>query len=107
MLKVVADYFEHLRARWRWQQGRCPVCNRNLYAVFAYYMASHPHCFCAGETHADGQFWRKYQRTLVPKVLDVPLASIPETADELKNKDKRADVVRWEGEGGSLRAMPR
>jgi hypothetical protein len=29
----------YLRDRWRWVRGRCPLCNRNLYAAFHYYMA--------------------------------------------------------------------
>jgi uncharacterized protein (DUF983 family) len=52
------------RARWRWVRGRCPRCNRNLYALFAYYMADDPDCpVCKDEITTDLRMWHKY-RTL-------------------------------------------
>jgi len=65
-----------LRARWRWVRGRCPRCNRNLYATFPYYMAAYPDCpVCKDETETDVRVWRKH-RTLGtaqrPEVVGVP-----------------------------------
>ncbi len=54
----------YLRDRWRWVRGRCPLCNRNLYAAFPYYMADYPNCpVCKDETETDLRIWHKY-RTL-------------------------------------------
>lgn len=54
----------YLRDRWRWLRGRCPLCNRNLYAVFPYYMSDYPNCpICKNETETDLRMWHKY-RTL-------------------------------------------
>jgi len=54
----------YLRDRWRWVRGRCPLCNRNLYAVVPYYMADYPNCaVCKDETETDLRMWHKH-RTL-------------------------------------------
>jgi hypothetical protein len=53
-----------LRDRWRWVHGRCPRCDRNLYATFPYYMADYPNCpVCKNETETDLSMWNKH-RTL-------------------------------------------
>ena len=36
MLKVAASALRFIRARWRWARGRCPRCDRNLFAPFPY-----------------------------------------------------------------------
>jgi hypothetical protein len=33
----------YLRDRWRWVRGRCPLCNRNLYAAFPLPLAQTRH----------------------------------------------------------------
>jgi hypothetical protein len=64
MLNVARSAFTLIRARWRWARGRCPRCNRNLYAQFPYYMANDPHCpVCEGESQTDLRMWHEY-RTL-------------------------------------------
>ena len=51
-----------LRDRWRWVHGRCPLCNRNLYATFPYYMADYPNCpVCKDETETDLRMWHKHR----------------------------------------------
>ena len=56
--------FMLLRARWRWVRGRCPLCTRNLYSTFPYYMADYPDCpVCKDETETDSRMWHKH-RTL-------------------------------------------
>jgi hypothetical protein len=65
----------YLRDRWRWVRGRCPLCNRNLYAAFPYYMADYPDCpVCKDETETDLRMWHKH-RTLGsakrPEVIEV------------------------------------
>jgi hypothetical protein len=51
-----------LRARWRWARGRCPLCGRDVYAMFAYYMAAYPNCpVCKGEAEADLRMWHNYR----------------------------------------------
>jgi hypothetical protein len=63
------------RARWRWLHGRCPRCNRNLYSVFAYYMADYPNCpVCKGETETDVRVWHTY-RALRPAT-SAPVAEV-------------------------------
>jgi hypothetical protein len=62
MFSSLANGLRFLRGRWRWIRGRCPLCNRNLYAVFAYYMADYPNCpVCQTKTAADARLWRKYR----------------------------------------------
>lgn len=52
-----------LRDRWRWVNGHCPQCNRNLYATFPYYMADYPNCsVCKDETETDLSMWRKHRK---------------------------------------------
>ena len=64
MFNSFAKVLMFLRARWRWACGRCPLCNRNLYATFPYYMADYPNCpVCKDETETDLRMWHKY-RTL-------------------------------------------
>jgi hypothetical protein len=63
-----------LRDRWRWVRGRCPLCNRNLYAVFPSYMADYPNCpVCTNETKNDLLMWHKH-RALGP--LKVPVFAV-------------------------------
>jgi hypothetical protein len=58
-----------LRDRWRWVRGRCPLCNRNLYAVFPYYMADYPNCpVCKNETETDLHMWHKHRALSSVKV---------------------------------------
>lgn len=64
MLKVLQTCLVFLRARWRWVYGRCPRCNRNLYARFPNHMADDPNCpVCKDETETDLRVWHTY-RTL-------------------------------------------
>lgn len=64
MSSFMGELLTFLRARWRWARGRCPLCNRNLYTGFAYYMADYPNCpVCRDETETDLSMWHKY-RTL-------------------------------------------
>ena len=44
MRNSFAKMLRVLRGRWRWVGGRCPLCNRNLYARFSYYRANYPNC---------------------------------------------------------------
>lgn len=61
MFNSFATVVTFLRARWRWARGRCPRCNRNLYATFPYTIADYPNCLvCKNETEADGHLWHKY-----------------------------------------------
>jgi hypothetical protein len=51
-----------LRARWRWGRGRCPRCNRKLYATFASYVADYPNCLvCKNETAIAWRVWHKHR----------------------------------------------
>jgi hypothetical protein len=92
-----------LLARWRWWRGRCPICNRNLYASIPYFQADYPNCFCRGETQADSQFWNKYQDALLEKAGAVRLEIQNEGAvlAARNRKEDRAELLRWESEGGS------
>jgi hypothetical protein len=61
-----------LRNRWRWGHGRCPLCNRDIYSVFPYYMAGYPNCtVCKGETNTNLTMWKKHRAMGVPKRSDV------------------------------------
>lgn len=92
-----------LLARWRLWRGRCPLCNRNLYASIPYYQAAYPHCFCRGETQVDSQFWNKYQDALLVKAgaVGVEIQNEGTVLAARKRKEKRAELGRWESEGGS------
>jgi hypothetical protein len=116
MLNFLTKWMSSLRARNRWKQGRCPLCDRNLYAVYSHQTVSHPPCFCVGETHANGQFWNKYLRALtisqdkgLQRTASLNEERIVTNEGDSKaqtiRKDDRAAVVRWEGEGGSV-CMP-
>jgi hypothetical protein len=62
MASFCARVLTFLRARWRWARGRCPRCNRNLYATFPYYTADYPHCpVCKDETETDLRVWHYYR----------------------------------------------
>jgi hypothetical protein len=64
LFKPIKEFLMFLRARWRWGRGRCPLCGRNVYASFSYYMAAYPNCpVCKDETQTDLLMWYKY-RTL-------------------------------------------
>ena len=64
MSKSFGNPLRFLRDRWRWVHGRCPLCNRNLYATFPYYLADYPKCpLCKDETETDLSMWHKH-RTL-------------------------------------------
>jgi hypothetical protein len=57
-----------LQDRWRWIRGHCPLCNRNLYSAFPYYMADYPNCpVCKGETHTNSNMWNKHRTLGVAK----------------------------------------
>jgi hypothetical protein len=61
-----------LRDRWRWGHGRCPLCNRNLYATFAYYMADYPNCpVCKDETQTDLRMWHTHRALRTAKRPDI------------------------------------
>ena len=65
MFNFFEPWLMFLRARWRWGHGRCPRCNRNLYAAFPTYMADDPNCpVCKDETKTDLRVWHKH-RTLI------------------------------------------
>jgi hypothetical protein len=71
MLKQMAKVLRLLRARWRWGRGRCPLCNRNPYAVFAYYMTAYPNCpVCKDATETDLLMWHNYRTLGAGKNLD-------------------------------------
>jgi uncharacterized protein (DUF983 family) len=54
----VRQLFVFARARWRRARGRCPLCNRNLHATFANYMAGHPNCpACKDQPTTDARSW--------------------------------------------------
>jgi hypothetical protein len=62
MLNSVKQVLILLRARWRWNHGRCPLCRRDVYAMFPYYMAAYPNCpVCKDETEADLRMWHNYR----------------------------------------------
>lgn len=62
MLSSFARLLVFLRGRWRWMHGRCPLCNRNLYAAFPYFMAGYPNCHvCKNETETDLRMWHHYK----------------------------------------------
>jgi hypothetical protein len=61
MFTYLAKALRLLRARWRWGCGRCPLCNRNPCAPFAYYMAAYPNCpVCKDATGTDLLMWHNY-----------------------------------------------
>ena len=107
MISSLTKYGTSLLARWRWNRGRCPVCNRNLFASIPYYKAAYPLCFCRGETQSDGRFWNKYQDFLLEKSGN-QLADIQHEGAVIAAKtwnEQRAEVTRWEGEGGRIGAF--
>jgi hypothetical protein len=62
VFQAFEEAFFLVRARWRRARGRCPRCNRNLYAPFSYYMAAYPNCpGCNDEGVADLPRWRKHR----------------------------------------------
>jgi hypothetical protein len=62
MLRLLKQGLMLVRARWRWFRGRCPLCNRNVYATFPYYMADYPNCpVCKDETETDLRMWHKHR----------------------------------------------
>jgi hypothetical protein len=70
MFERVVNLLTYLRGCWRWARGRCPLCNRNLYAVFSYYMAAYPNCpVCKNENETDLHLWHKYRTLEVEKEL--------------------------------------
>lgn len=77
MRRLVEEGLLFLQARWRWIRGRCPRCNRNLYAVFPYFMANDPHCpVCKDETETDLRMWHKHQSLIGAK--EPQSAGVPE-----------------------------
>jgi hypothetical protein len=61
-----------LRDRWRWIHGRCPRCNRNLYATFPHYMTDYPNCsVCKDETRTDLRMWHTHRALRTAKRPDV------------------------------------
>lgn len=107
MLISLGTWGTSLRARWRWNRGRCPLCNRNLHASIAYFKALYPNCFCRGFTQADSQLWNKYQDSLQENALEQGIVIQQEIAAiaAMNSKDRRAEEVRWEGEGGRTGAV--
>jgi hypothetical protein len=72
MLNSFEKLFLFLRARWRWGHGRCPRCNRNLYAAFPTYMADYPNCpVCKDETETDLRVWHKHRTLAIAQRPDV------------------------------------
>ncbi len=56
MEKLFRKPFLFVRGKWRWVRGRCPVCNRNLHATFANYVAGHPNCpACKDQPNTDAR----------------------------------------------------
>ena len=64
MLNFVTKWFSSFHARWRWSCGRCPLCNRTLFALQSPEQASYFHCFCQGQTHPDSRLWNEHLRLL-------------------------------------------
>ncbi|HLJ93123.1 MAG TPA: hypothetical protein VKU02_08020 [Gemmataceae bacterium] len=61
-----------LRDRWRWVRGRCPRCNRNLYATFSYYLTHDPECpVCKDQTGTDLRMWHTHRAFRTTKESDV------------------------------------
>jgi hypothetical protein len=52
MFTPVGQLVGFLRAPWRWAHGRCPRCNRPLYASFPYDTAGPPGCPVCKDTTA-------------------------------------------------------
>jgi hypothetical protein len=78
MSKSFGKPLRFLRDRWRWVHGRCPLCNRNLYATFPYYMTNYPNCpVCKNETETDLRMWHKHRTLDTAKTHNVVGVSIP------------------------------
>ena len=61
-----------LRDRWRWVRGRCPRCNRNLYATFPYSLTHYPECpVCKDKTGTDLRMWHTHRAFRTAKGPDV------------------------------------
>jgi hypothetical protein len=66
-----------LRDRWRWARGRCPLCNRNLYSAFPYYMSDHPNCPAyKNDTGPDLSIRNKHRTSGIAKRGDVVARTI-------------------------------
>jgi hypothetical protein len=64
MLTLLKTSARFLRARWRWTQGRCPRCNRDLGDAPTRRAAGGPICLvCKDETEADLRVWHAYRRS--------------------------------------------
>jgi uncharacterized protein (UPF0212 family) len=62
MFNALEQLLMSLRARWRWGRGRCPRCNRKLYAAFASYVTAYPNCpVCNDETTIAWRVWHKHR----------------------------------------------
>jgi hypothetical protein len=71
MTNNLAKLLMFMRDRWRWVRGRCPLCNRNLYAAFPYYMTAYPNCpVCKDETETDLRMWRKHRTWVIAKRIE-------------------------------------
>ena len=76
MSKSFGNPLRFLRDRRRWVHGRCPRCNRNLYATFPYYMADYPNCLvCKNETAIAWRVWHKHRQFASAKRPDVACGS--------------------------------
>lgn len=54
MFNAVGKSFSFVRARWRWVHGRCPLCNRDLFASSPSPTAGSARCrACQDTTPAD------------------------------------------------------
>ncbi len=61
MLNFFEKSMRFLRARWRWTRGRCPRCNRHLYAALPSAMAGDANCpVRKGETATDLRMWHNH-----------------------------------------------
>ena len=88
MLNSFAKLSVFLRGRWRWVRGRCPLCNRNLYAAFPYYMTAYPNCpVCKNETATDLRMWHHYRALATAK--RPAIVVVPAHAED-----------RWQDDGG-------
>jgi hypothetical protein len=77
---MIRTFGNLIKARWRWQNNRCPLCSRSFDAVFKYFVVGHEKCPCCmkdpqqWENEATLYLWRRYR--MLAKGIRIPKEAV-------------------------------